>query len=106
VTYTQNAPHFEAVQLGSGATAQQDFLTALGFIHGDGGWAQGSMVQALANADGSVSIASGAFPAYKIAVGDWIVSPAYWGTFAGWTGVVTPSNHYTNDQFAARYVSA
>lgn len=104
MSYAQVPAKYEALQLGDGA--QTAFLTALGFTLGDGGWTRGPLVEAVANADGTVEIASAAGPSYTIAVGDWLVSAAYWGTFPGWDGTIASSNsRYTDDQFTIQYSS-
>lgn len=104
MSYTEKPAQYVAVQLGSGDGAQDEFLTAIGFTLGDGGWAQSSLTQAVENADGTVSIA-GAYPAFVVAVGDWMVSYQYWGTFPGW-GSAAPNSHFTNEQFADRFTSS
>lgn len=97
MTYTQSQPKYEAVQLDSGSSAGDTFAQAVKLPANPN-------YSYVVNADGSVTINNSAFGSLLFEVGDWAVSPAYWGTFGGWHGV-TPTGHLTNDQFANQFIS-
>lgn len=95
MTYTQAQPKYEAVQLVAGSG--EAFVEAVNLPTNPN-------YSYAVNADGSVTISNSAFGSLLFEVGDWAISPAYWGAFSGWHGV-TPTGHLSNEQFANQYVS-
>jgi hypothetical protein len=98
MSYVRNVLHYEAAQLIDG---QQDTFTSVIDPNGVRTWST--------NNDGSVQYQSGLHTHFVVALGSWVVSPGYMGSFPGWSGVFPAVGGFTGDgplnnsDFTVRY---
>lgn len=97
MSYTQNQPKYEAIQLGTGDGAQDTFITAVGQDPTNGAIQK--------NDDGTVLFKFGPVSNWiGFAPGDYAISQPYWAeTFPGWLWPLTDVAEF---DFASRFASA
>jgi hypothetical protein len=97
MTYTATPPKFEALQLGTGPTAQDDFLGTLNLP---------PVYTVTKNGGGSISFSQPAYGSWVTSPGDWAVSTPYFGTWGGW-GVdnSAPGNFLSDADFTEQFTS-